>query len=303
MAAPAAPLAPALPALGTAFALLILGLVIWAMRGVYMQTFGALLEELADVLSKAPLVGSRLAKGVDAINDRVQAAMAQAQAWANQGAALAWHGFTTAVEYTADTIADLANATFHALTNIGTATIPNAVGAGTRPLRDLIAGIRTDLRTLARNLERRLERRATAIEADLDFRFGLARRGIDAVRGSLSARIARGIDVLRGEIAALRRYAHRTLSRRLTRLEKALAAGALGGVAIAAITRVFPYWQCSNVRRFNRGVCRADGALLDNLLALTFAFTGTFGVLEFARVMQEVTEPFTEAVLAVVDDT
>lgn len=286
-AAPLAPVAPELTALATAFALLLLGVVIWGMRSLYMQTFGALLQELAKLLRRIPFgVGGSIAKGVDAINDRVQAAMATAQSWANKGAALAWHQFTLIVAYTAETISDLAHATESALGGLITAVIPNAVGAGTKPLRGQLAVIRAQLKALGRDLEHRLTRRAQAIEAELDQRFGLAREGIDAVRGSLSARIAHAVRVLQGDIAALRGYAHRTLNRRLTRVEKALGATVLGGIAIAAMTRVFPYWQCTNVRRFNRLLCRSPFGALDDLLGLALLAFGPLSLHQFASELQ-----------------
>lgn len=288
-AAPLAPVVPELTALATAFALLLLGVVIWGMRSLYMQTFGALMQELAKLLRKIPFgVGGSIAKGVDALNDRVQAAMATAQAWANKGAALAWHQFTLIVSYTAETISDLAHATESALGGLVDSVIPNAVGTGTKPLRGLITGLRANLRAYTRELEQRLTRKVRSLEAELDRDFGLARHGIDAVRGSLSARIAHAVNVLQGDIAALRRYAHRTLNRRIGRLEKALGASVLGGVAIAALTRVFPYWQCTNVRSFNRFLCRSPFGALEDLLGLALLAFGPFSLHQFATELQGV---------------
>lgn len=251
-------LAPALPALATAFALLLLGIVFWGMRVGYMHTFGAFLSELAKLLGRAPFgIGGKLRAGVNGVNDSVQASLATAQAWANKGAAMAWHSFTLAVEYTADTILDMNTATLQALLHIKEAFVPGAVAAGSKPLTRSLGGIRAQLRTLERELERRITRRAQAIEAELDRDFGLARAGIDAVRGSLSARIAHSVRVLEGEVADIRGYTRRTLARRLTRLERRLGAGVLTGAVVVALTRVFPYWQCSNVRRFNRALCRS----------------------------------------------
>jgi len=44
--------------------------------------------------------------------------------------------------------------------------------------------------------------------------------------------------------------------------------GAVGGIALATLTRVFPWWRCSNVRAFNRQLCRSPLGSLDWLFAL-----------------------------------
>lgn len=287
-AAPAAPVVISLEALSTAFELLLVGIVIWGMRKVYSQTLGALLEALARGLHAVPLVGGKLSGAINDIDDNVQAALAQGQSWANQGAALAWNELTLVVNYTAETIADLAESTYGALHNLTHATIPGAVHGATRVVRGDIGQLGRKLDALERTLERDLHRRARAIEAELDRDFGIARHGIDAIRTGSLARINHALDLYRGTLTDLNRYVHRGINLRLTRLEKYLGAGVIGGAAVVALTRVFPYWQCTNVRRFNRSLCRSPIGGFEDFLALAFAAETIAHLPEMVKLMQGV---------------
>jgi hypothetical protein len=264
----AGPFAPSLAPLTTAFGLLLLCIVLWGLREGYMHTLGALLYEIADVLRRAPLVGGRLAGALDGINDRVQAALAHAQAAAQRGAALAWNAFTEVIEYAAETILDMNAATLSALIAVRDVAIPRAVGGEVKPLRRELADFRTGLRRVVDQELARFRHGIDRLRRDLAAEHRAAFQGIDALGSSLAARLRSLEGRLNARIEAAVGALRRPFSLRLSRLERLLAAGVLGGIAVAALTRVFPFWQCTNVRRFNRGLCRTPTGWLDLLFGV-----------------------------------
>ena len=167
-----------------------------------------------------------------------------------------------------DAINYQAAATAQTVHNLVHSTIPVTVRDRTDPLTH--AGARTRSGSLARDREE-ARKRAAGLEAGVRdlHREKIAReRGIDNVKGQSKAYTDAQAGRLEGQIAKERAYSHKVLGGRLSLLERLLGVGVIGGVAAAVLTRLFPYWQCSNVRRFMRGLCRSPIGALDWLFAL-----------------------------------
>lgn len=281
-------------------AALLLGI---AAERIWNYTFGALLHSIAQA-GKFGVWKIKINLGgpADAVNNAMTRALGE---WilANEKAlGLWWHAVTKVVEEVADTIYDMNASTYNTLHSLVFGTIPRIAGDAVAPWREETAAVGRTVRVVRTTITRQVVRVARAQTAALERDFGIAFRGIDHLRTKAIPRLWHRVTGIGADVADLRHRVFDVIPHRLSRLEKALAAGALGAVAIAAMTRVFPYWQCSAVRRFNRLICRSPLNLLDDVLGLLLATTTAFGIIEFAKLLQDVAEPIGEGVLAVVDD-
>lgn len=260
-------------------------------------TFGLILNGLASAADvgiwKIKLPGGA---GFRKLDSFVQKKIGEAILATEQSLGLWWHANTQVVEYLADSWLDFTWTMHDFGSSLVHGTIPATVDARTKPG---IAHARREAHSAAARAGSEARARARgdkAIAADLDTTFGRARAGIDSVGEKSKAYTDARVGRVQGQIAAERAYSHRVLNKRLTWLEKALGVGALGGIAIAALTRVFPYWQCSSFRRFSRLICRAPLGALDDLFGLALLAVGPISIVEFARMLQGVTEEVDDAV-------
>lgn len=283
-AAPAAPLA-----LGAGeLVLLAAWLVLFCILYTYRYTLGALLLKLADMVDDIWLVGDDLADALEKLDHIIMQAISNGLAGLEYTAAKGWDAIAWTIRATGDAIVDVAAAGLQVQQALVGAIIPEAIDARTLPLGRAIGRSNaaqnqraiTEAHARAAGIDR-LNRDLTAEE--------LARqRGIDAISSRLDRIVIPRVNGLSRGLDALREWTHGALQRRVGSLERALAAGAIGAVAIAAITRVFPYWQCTNVRRFNKMLCRSPIGALDDLFAIAFLAIGPLSLVGFAEQLQEV---------------
>ena len=294
MLGPAFPIAVAAPVVfgGAELLILFAWLVLLAILYTYRYTLGALILGLAHRIDDVWVVGGTLSHILENLDHAVQAAIGYGLVELEQTAGKVWEGTTIVLDAIGDAILFQAHATYDALRMVVGAAIPNAVGHATRPLAIDLGALRQELRREAARLAHNLTARAVAIESELDREFGLARRGIDHIQKVDLRHQAGAIAAAVAAIAALRRYAHGALAGRITRLEELLGLGIIGAAAIAALTRVFPYWQCTNVRRFNRFLCRFPLRDLEGLLALTFEAAVVTNICEAVHIFSRVAQTF-----------
>lgn len=251
--------------LGALFTLVVL----IGIRAAWEHTFGGLINWMANVLHVKVWrininVGGPLLKAEAALERE----MGRAILLNEKALGLWWNGLKGAVDYTADTLEWFASSTVHAFGNVVHGTIPKVASTIVQPVQHDVTVIRRTSAAAVRDLERTLTRQAHAIEHELAHDFGRAWRGIDYLTGTAIPNLWKDVRGLNADVGQLEHQVGRIIPRRLTRLEKLLGAGVIGGIAIGALTRVFPYWQCSNVRRFMRGVCRSPFGAFDWLFAL-----------------------------------
>ena len=299
----AAPAAPAAPAAGITAGLILLAFA-WvvlygSMRG-YDYSFGALVRKLADMVDDIWLVGGKLADALRAMDYFVMARMADGLDELEEQMSRLWYGLTWIVRETGHALEAFGADVQAAIEGIVGGDIPAQVGAATRPLSDAIGAFRKGLRRYVEDELARFRNGIDGLRRDFT-REALARaHGIDDVRGLVATVVLPRIRGIDETLADLKAWARRILGTRVTNLEKALAAGALGAVAIAAITRVFPYWQCTNVRRFNRSLCRMPIGFLDDLLGLAGAVVLLSDVCRLSAIVREGAELLLPALLEVV---
>lgn len=300
-AAPAAPLAPSLAAAGAITgAIIIIGvafLATLAAKKVYELTVGAALDVLERQLNRIPYVkiGTRTA---GLLNQAIRGGLNNVL---NAEAAMAsrlFAGLTWVVETTYDVMADGFAATYEAIKGLKQGDVPTQIIQRTTTLVKQLGVTRAEVRRLVTGQVAGLVRRVAAVERDLDRVFGLARRGIDSVEKLSLPRVWRELGALRARVTALGRSTGRSLDRRLSTVEKLVLGGALTAAVLATLTRYMPWWRCASNRRVQRAFCNYPLAHLDNLLGLLLAFTTTFGVVEYAKVLQE----FVGVTADVIDD-
>jgi len=286
-AAPA--LAPAAPIAGLAAALwlvVIAWAVLFGIKYAYDYTFGAFLRGLADATRDIRWIGGKIAATFDSMDHFVQSRIADGLDGLEASAARLWDGLAWLVRETGDALVDFGTDVHAAIAGVVGGEIPTQIKAGTAPIDRRLDGV-----------NRRTTERARA-EA-------LVRaRGIDAVNKRIGELVLPRIRALDQTVADVIGFTRRNLAIRLSRLEKLIAAGAIGAVAVAAMTRVFPYWQCTNVRRFNRSLCRLPIGLLDDLLGVGLAVLVMSDVCRMASLMRQAAEaalPALRGLVAVVD--
>lgn len=266
-------LAPSLAGGGALTGALILTLfvlvVLYGIKYGYVHTFGAFFRELADLLNFdvwrfSVDLGDEVLKVDNFLRARIQDGIDLTQ----EATAHTWHALEWVVSATGDAMAELAAATHDAIRNIHVADIPEQVTTATLPLKKGLERTNRDAHERARAEAKARERGIDRVGRDLT-REQLAReRGIDYLNARINSLVLPQIRALDRALDEVIGYTRRTLARRLSRVEKLVLGGALTAAAVAALTRVFPYWQCTNVRRFNRFLCRLPVGLLDDLLGL-----------------------------------
>jgi hypothetical protein len=296
-------LAEAIPAAGAGLADLaipigvVLGLCfLIGARAGYDYSFGALLRKAASLFTaKIPFTsigvpgGGALATVFEKVDHIVQDSLAAGITGLETVLAKWWHAQEQLVRYTFDSLAWFAGETYNSFDSLIHGHLPTFVHSVTHPITVGLGKVGARFTALERTLEVDLTRTARALEAEIERDFGKAWRGIDHLRGSVAGSLAGVAHVLEGDIAHLRDYAHRILNRRLTRLEKLLGVGVISAIALATLTKYFPYWRCTNFRRFARGVCRSPLGSLDWIFALASFVLVALNPKEIAQIGQDVT--------------
>lgn len=287
MAAPAAAPAAGGAALTIGLWALVALIVAMGLKAGWDHTLGAILRGLANAADigvwKIKIRGGTAFRKLD---DVVQGALGDYILLNEKVLGLWWHALKWTVTELADSLAYFGVDIQSALYNLVFGTIPQTVVGHTKPLTDRVARGNTAAQARDRAEARARARGFDATRRDLLAERLARERGIDNVvargRAYTDARVRR----VQGQLAAERAYSHRVLNKRLSWLEKALGVGAIGGIAIAALTRVFPYWQCTNVRRFNRLLCRTPIGALDDIFGLALLTVASLNLDDFIAEMQ-----------------
>lgn len=268
--------------------ILLAWVVLFCLLYTYRYTLGALILKLADMVDDIWVVGDDLAAALEKLDNIILKAISAGLAGLEQTAGKVWSAMAWSIRATGDALVELGEAGHAMGEAIVGAVIPNAIADATRPIDSRLDRTRVDANERARAEARARARGIDRVARDLTAESRARSRGIDDVRGFVAGVVVPRVNGLTRELDALRGWAHGALQGRVGALERYLAAGAIGAAAIAAITRVFPYWQCTNVRRFNRALCRSPVGAIDDLLGLAFLAIGPLSLVGFAEQLQEV---------------
>lgn len=305
--APAAP-ALAIPALvGIAFVFFVAALGAWAALKLFDYTLGLLLDEVSDLIDAVPLIGGFGARQLLATKNYMRARLADAVEGLDAQSARFWQGAKDVTEWTADSIVEFGRDVHATVAGIVGVTIPGLVRAGTAPIDTRLDRVNRSTRAREQAEAQARTRGIDRVSRDLTAEKLARERGIDATTARINARI-RGLDrTLRERIASVQGYTWRQLRAaraRLTRAEQVLLGGAVAGVALATLTRYFPWWRCSNVRGFNRALCRMPLGLLNELLAAGLAVLVLSDVCRIGSLVRagaELAQPVLLGLVGVVD--
>ena len=250
----------AIPALLIAFGALMRWVMPWALRLAYGVTIGVVLANLADVVGAAPWPVSRLEGPIRGLDSAIEDGLAT-YARINEAAfAEVLDGAAFLVEQTGDTIVREAQRTWESIQLLVGVVIPGQVKAETRPLAQRFSAQTQIENQRARGEALARTRGIDALDRDL-MQERLAReRGIDYLAGRLNTVVIPRLDGLAARLDSWAGYTWRNLRalrRRVGLLEVALGAGAVAAIATRVLTRALPWWRCSNVRSFNKAVCRS----------------------------------------------
>lgn len=234
----------------------------------YDATLGFFLRMLANALRDVRFIGGYLARPLEQADHFIMDKLGRARADVESMMTKWWHGMEWLVRETYDAIVAFGEDIHGAIDGIVHGTIPSLIHGATHGARVTIIRQTRVVYQKIGQVERAATARAHGLEQEIEQTFGRALRGIDYIQRVALPRLWHGVHALDAEAASLGQYTRRGLGTRVGNLEKWLGVTLVGGAAIAALTRVFPWWQCSNVRRFMRGVCRSPFGSLDWLFAL-----------------------------------
>jgi hypothetical protein len=279
-------------------------IALYGLKYGYDYSLGALLRKLADSTRGIRWVGGKLAGVFEEIDSFVESRIADGINSVESAAARLWDGLAWLVRETGDALVAFGADVHDAIDGIVRGEIPTQVRAGTAQIDTRLDGVNRRQNAQARAEALARSRGIDAVNRDLT-REELARqRGIDAVQRRITELVMPRIRALDQTIADVVGFTRRNLAIRMRHVEQALAAGAIGAIALAAVTRVFPYWQCTNVRRFNRALCRLPIGLLDDLLGVGLAVLVMADVCRLASLMRRAAVaslPALRGLVAVVD--
>jgi len=298
----AAPLAPAAGLSGALILLLFVTLFLIALLYTWDYTFGAFLRRLAEMVDDIWLVGGKLADAFLSSDHWVQAQIAKGIVATEQATARTWGALTWVARETGDAMVAFGSDVYAAIAGLVDGEIPAQVGAATKPIDTRLDQVNRRTSSQARAEAQARSRGIDAVGRDLTAEARTRSRGIDAVNERITSVVMPRIRALDQGLADVWGFTRRNLRVRIGRLEALLAAGTIGAVAVAALTRVFPYWQCSNVRGFNRALCRMGVPYLNGLLGL-IAGTALLALALDPRPLAKAAGTITEALEGIIRET
>lgn len=291
----------AVAGLTTAYLLLLFMLVtLIGLQKGYDATLGALLRDLADSARGIRWVGGSIASAIEGIDHFVMRQIGRAIGAVERASSETWNALTWIVRELADSIAELASDTYTAVQGVVLGEIPTQVGNLTAATGRSLAALRRFVRVEVARVLRAQALRAKGLALDLENAFGKAFRGIDAIRGVSIPRLWRALAGAAAAVLALKRYVYGNLSRRLSRVEGLLLGGALTAAILSVLARRLPWYRCTNVRRWNRFLCRLPLGFLDDLLGLAGAVVVLSDVCRIGRAVASLARAVEEPMLAIV---
>lgn len=264
------------------------------LRYSYEYTLGALLHALESLLNfNVWKFSVHLGDEVAKVDHRIMDAIAAGINDCELALGRLLHGLEYVVRETGDALVAFGEDVRDGLRGVVLGEIPAQVGIATRPVAQGVGRLRRGFTHDLTQQALRLGHGIDQLERDLAHEALLRERGIDQLVRDITQRVGKAVRALEGEVADVVGYTRHTLARRLGRLESLVLGGAITAGALAVLTRYFPWWQCTNVRAFNRALCRAPIGGLEDFLALLFAAELIGNLDTMVRAMQVVADETT----------
>lgn len=299
MAVPAAPAAGAGALLGISLLALLAALLLLGFLKAYEATLGAMLQALAEKIRGVRWVGGKIAGALDSIDDTVKDSIATAALSFEKDAARLFHGAAVLWQSTVDSLRDLADATATAISGLVSGEIPQQITERTRTIHTEIARAKTYVVNRDRVIAQQASHGIDRLQRELGAEALARQRGIDALETNLENRLDGAIDAARAATRGARQWAaQRTgaLQAEIGTVLGIVGAGALTAAAVRALDTRFPWYKCSNVKRFNKRLCGSPIGALDDLLDLALLTVGSLSIVEFAELLQGEVEYVADAV-------
>lgn len=289
----------AIPALLIALRLFMQVFAVWMLRLAYAVTLGLLLRLLASQAGRVPLIGGKLKKwltGADMFVADALGKVAQANETVLSGF---FHGLGVVVDQTNDTIVDLAKSMYVTFDAVIHGEIPNHAKRANQPIVARVKREADRSRAYDARTSKAIATTGKASVARTKAEARARQAAIARVEHTYTDVVVPDLRGIRTGLANLRGYTARQLraaNRRIGSLERALGAGAIAAIGLGVLSRAFPYWRCTNVRSFNRALCRAPVGALDDLLGLALLSVGSLSIVAFAEEVGELMDPAAEAI-------
>lgn len=275
--------------LGAGLTALACFLVLYGLLKGYEYTLGALLTSLASKTRGIRWIGGRIADALEGIDNFILDQIGKGILASEKAAAKFFHGIAWIWEASIDATVELAKSTADAIEGLVEGVIPNTVTVRTREVVKTVSKETAWVRARMRAEERQ---RATGIDRlgrDLAAEKLARERGIDALDAKVAARLDGIQDRVAGELARTRDWVSgriQGLDARVGTVTGLVAAGGVAAIALRTLDRSFPWWKCSNVRGFNRMLCRSPRGSIEDLLGLSLLAVGSLSIVDFARELQ-----------------
>jgi hypothetical protein len=266
----------------------------------YDYTLGAMLRVIADAADiRIWKIHLDIGSPIDKVDHKIRDAIAAGIQKCEYAMARLWHGLEWLARKNADALAEFAGDVETAWHNLTAAEIPQQITSHTVRIAKSVATTAhaTDVRI--RRGEHAIYRGIDQLRRDLTREAQASIRGIDDLRKLVGNVVVPDIRALDHAVSDVVGYTRRNLARRLTRVEHLVLGGAIVGAALATLTRYFPYWQCTNVRRFNRLLCRAPVGLPEELFGFLLAAGTIASFRELVMLGQAITRETVEEIHAI----
>lgn len=289
----------AIPGLLIALRLFMQVLAVWMLRLAYAVTLGLMLRLMASQAGRVPVVGGKLKGALEKADDVIADALGKV-AQANERAFAAFTaGLGDATDRVTDALVDLAGSMYTTYDALLHGELPNHTKRATQPIAKRIKDETTVRSARDRAQRRSIDDLGKSTRARDRAEARVRARGIDRLDDRIRDVVLPQVRGLRVAVQGVRSYTARqarALSRRIGRLEAAIGSGVIAAGALAVLSRSFPYWRCTNVKRFNRALCRAPVGALDDLLGLALLSVSSLSIVAFAEEVGEIMEPAADAV-------
>ena len=301
-AAPAVPAAPGVAITGALILTAFAWVVLWGSMQGYDYSFGALMRKFADMVEDIWIVGGKLADALRGLDTFVLRQMGKGLDGLEAANARLWDALTWVVRETADAMVAFGSDVADAIGGLVGGTIPTQIGNVVGPVRDNLAGLQRRVRQIIDTELARFHNGIDGLRRDLTREALRSERGIDSVGDRITSVVMPRIRALDQRLDEAIGYTRRTLARRLSRVEKLVLGGALTAAVLATLTRYFPWWRCTNVRAFNRTLCRMGVADLGGLLGL-LAGTALLALVLDPRSLAKAAETVTGGLEGIIRET
>lgn len=272
-------------------------IVCYMLLVAYQSTLGALLRVIANAINiKLPLIGyafAFIANGILALDSKINAALVDAVDGTRWAFARVLNFTALLIHQAMAGVADLAEATYGAVSHTVEHVIPELVAGTVKPVWGAVHSLSHQLAYLWRvvsSVAQSVDRAASVTVPKV------ISKTVTVTRVEVEKQTKTVVQAVAGtlpRVGSIERTLHgidATLKDTLRKVSPAALAGVFIG-SVLSLTGL-TWLRCGNVGRTGRALCGLNANVLEGLLAGLLSIFGTIGIVTFAKDVQKVVGDF-----------